>query len=138
MKRNGIYSGEISDRGIPHGQGLLRFYNGDIYDGPFCHGEMHGDGAIFQFSDHNMEYRGDYRHNLKHGSGELIGIYKGSFQFDKPHGFGIQFKQDKSVAYIGQWKNGKPCSPASNSPVYSDEESDGFTFQDIQFYDAHS
>jgi hypothetical protein len=44
----GRYNGRISPRtGLPHGSGVLRFENRDMYIGEFVDGALHGEGTLF-------------------------------------------------------------------------------------------
>jgi len=42
----GLYNGSLL-RGVPHGPGVFRFDNRDLYVGNFEHGMMHGEGTLF-------------------------------------------------------------------------------------------
>ena len=44
----------------------LRLDNGDVYDGPLRHGELHGPGGTYVWSD-GARYQGAFWHNLRHG-----------------------------------------------------------------------
>jgi hypothetical protein len=41
----GVYSGTLKE-GLPHGNGVLRFINRDLYIGEFLSGMMHGEGTL--------------------------------------------------------------------------------------------
>lgn len=110
----GMYSGPAIKGVVPHGpRGVVKFQNGDVYEGPFKFGEMHGAEATFRAANGDI-YKGDYWHNLKHGPAaeEVYATtghrFKGSFQFGSAHGFGVEYGADGSVAHLGQWDAGKP------------------------------
>jgi hypothetical protein len=61
----GSYNGSLH-QGVPHGSGVLRFDNRDLYIGEFLNGFMHGQGTLFCRSHNNRKlavYRGEYWHN---------------------------------------------------------------------------
>eukprot|EP00543_Licmophora_paradoxa_P014089 CAMPEP_0202462136 /NCGR_PEP_ID=MMETSP1360-20130828/52697_1 /ASSEMBLY_ACC=CAM_ASM_000848 /TAXON_ID=515479 /ORGANISM="Licmophora paradoxa, Strain CCMP2313" /LENGTH=266 /DNA_ID=CAMNT_0049084477 /DNA_START=244 /DNA_END=1045 /DNA_ORIENTATION=+ len=121
--RWGLYDGHVSDKMIPHGTGVMRFKNGDKYDGPFVNGEMHGSRGTYTWKRMKMTYRGDFWHNFKHGKGELVGKYRGEYQYDRPNGFGVKFNHNQTVAYMGQWRNGKQWTPPLDSATDDDYDS---------------
>lgn len=43
--RKGIYTGEIDDNGLKEGNGILRFHNGNIFEGEFRNDRPNGKGT---------------------------------------------------------------------------------------------
>ena len=43
----GTYTGDVQHGGVPHGHGVLRFHNRDLYIGEFYMGFIHGQGTYF-------------------------------------------------------------------------------------------
>lgn len=59
----GLYSGTIKN-GLPHGIGVLRFNNRDLYMGSFAEGKMHGEGTLLSRCDSRLAtFRGTFRNN---------------------------------------------------------------------------
>ena len=59
----GLYSGTMKG-GLPHGTGVLRFANRDLYIGEFSEGRMHGEGSLLSRSGGKLvTFRGFFRHN---------------------------------------------------------------------------
>ena len=59
----GEYSGTIKG-GLPHGSGVLRFANRDLYIGEFSGGRMHGEGSLLSRSNGNLlTFRGIFKNN---------------------------------------------------------------------------
>jgi hypothetical protein len=77
--------------GIPNGDGLLLFKEGDIYFGGFVNGRYEGDGAYF--SSKGEKYIGQFQHNQKHGNGKTYfangSVHEGRYQEDLIEGEGI-------------------------------------------------
>lgn len=59
----GLYSGTIKG-GLPHGTGVLRFANRDLYIGQFSEGNMHGEGSLLSRSKSKLcTFRGIFKNN---------------------------------------------------------------------------
>eukprot|EP00980_Cylindrotheca_fusiformis_P007105 scaffold1489_cov194-Cylindrotheca_fusiformis.AAC.15 len=59
----GLYSGAIR-KGLPHGMGVLRFNNRDLYIGSFEDGKMHGEGTLLSRCDSGLaSFRGTFKNN---------------------------------------------------------------------------
>ena len=52
-----------------HGQGLLRYENGDQYEGTFFDGQRHGKGRMVWKEGH--WYEGDWLRDRRHGEGKF-------------------------------------------------------------------
>jgi hypothetical protein len=55
---------------VPDGRGVMKFPNGDIYDGEFMNGLMHGNGKYTSAKD-NRVYNGEWWGGEKNGKGEI-------------------------------------------------------------------
>lgn len=81
---------------------LIKFENGDIYQGEVSHGIRHGKGVLIE-SDKGIKYiyNGDFNHDKKHGMGTYTSednsyVYDGEFKEDKREGFAqLLFKSTK-------------------------------------------
>lgn len=70
----GKYSGRIrSETGLPHGLGVFRFDNRDLYVGEFDNGLFHGEGMLLTRRNHNLiKLRGNFLHNCFVGDNLLL------------------------------------------------------------------
>ena len=78
------YNGEYINSEY-HGYGVLKFNNGNIYEGEFNCGNRHGQGKMF-IKTNETTYDGVWANNLRHGKGT------------------IYFKDGRKIE--GTWKNG--------------------------------
>ena len=115
----GSFTGNVSrDYNVPYGRGTLVFVNGDVYRGPFHHGEMHGTAGAYQFSDDGSVYQGSFWHNLMHGQGHYQHPdyeYVGAYEYGQPHGSGIRYNKDKTIYHNGRWVYGKPSKRSKDA-----------------------
>jgi len=87
--------------------GRYAFSTGEIYEGDWDLGRMHGKG-IMEFQ--GTCYEGDFELNLKSGRGKMEyadgQVYEGEWRSGKPHGNGVSCNRagDK---YQGEWSYGK-------------------------------
>ncbi len=93
----------------PHGKGTRTWKeNGNIYNGEFLQGRMHGEGTFTY--DNGDEYKGDFIKDLRHGNGSFNRKnnykYKGEFFEDKMHGKGTFTYADRRV-YVGDFVSDK-------------------------------
>jgi len=102
-----IYEGEFKG-GLPNGKGNFKFANGNIYEGDYKNGLFDGKG-IFKWNDGDI-YEGEYKENkrcgkgiMKYANGET---YEGNFKDNEKNGYGI-FKFANGNIYEGNWKNNK-------------------------------
>ncbi|XP_037297802.1 radial spoke head 10 homolog B isoform X2 [Manduca sexta] len=107
--RNGnIYEGNISMKCM-HGEGRFQWADGTIYLGQFKDNEMHGKGLI-QWKDDTW-YEGDFLANLRHGRGLYVDSrnqrsYAGGWHCGTKHGEGVIFYSESfKNSYDGQWVN---------------------------------
>eukprot|EP00592_Proboscia_alata_P023975 CAMPEP_0194446756 /NCGR_PEP_ID=MMETSP0176-20130528/128620_1 /TAXON_ID=216777 /ORGANISM="Proboscia alata, Strain PI-D3" /LENGTH=350 /DNA_ID=CAMNT_0039273515 /DNA_START=44 /DNA_END=1096 /DNA_ORIENTATION=+ len=87
----GEYNGEIDTSGKRHGRGIMKWDNGDVYDGEWKGNKKHGKGILRR--GHGVEYDGEWKGNKKHGKGILRwndgGEYDGEWKGNMRHGKGI-------------------------------------------------
>lgn len=125
----GIYSGQFKD-GVPRGEGVFTFVNGDRYEGfninfkKENYGTYHyhtGDRYVGQWKNDRREgygiyyyargdrYVGQWTADVKKGEGTYHysdgNRYEGLFSDDKPHGRGVLYSRDGSVKK-GHWVYG--------------------------------
>ena len=105
---NGIYIGDWNTQtDSQHGRGILREYNGNIYQGYFSNGKKNGFGIIFYFNNISI-FRGKFENdNLKFGTLSFPNgkFYRGNFVDNKYNGYGMLY--GGNYIYEGQFKNGK-------------------------------
>jgi len=102
----GVYDGEWR-RSKKHGQGVLRYCNGDMYVGFWEDGLPHGNGT-FTFTEKNEKYIGQFEKGKYHGLGHFYysdgSEYEGCYAHGRKSGVGyMQYaNQDQ---YEGDWSN---------------------------------
>lgn len=147
---NGRYEGVIKD-GHPHGNGIMKYKNGNIYNGHWEKGLRSGYGVLINQNDslygnwvenkldgygiyRNSSYRyeGDWTKGKPNGYGELVSIdkttYKGFWNDGIRTDWGkIEFANNDS--YEGDWENdlynGYGVYHYSNGSFYKGEWDDG-------------
>lgn len=82
------YSGSYKNN-RPEGVGVMKYRNGNIYEGQWLAGKKSGKGLYFWAKD-TVQYRGNWLNNQMHGIGQM------------------RFKD--GVTFLGQWENGTPKS----------------------------
>jgi hypothetical protein len=100
------YEGEIKI-GLPNGQGILTFPDGEKYVGEYKDGERNGQGT-YTWND-GGKYVGEYKDGLKNGQGTYTflngdkyeGEWKEGEQDEGTHTWSDRFK------YVGSWKGGQ-------------------------------
>ncbi|XP_052746264.1 radial spoke head 10 homolog B isoform X2 [Bicyclus anynana] len=105
--RNGnIYEGNISMKCM-HGEGRFQWADGTVYLGQFVENEIKGKGII-QWKDDTW-YEGDFAGNLRHGRGLYVDSrkqcsYAGTWHYGTKHADGvIYFPGSSKNSYDGQW-----------------------------------
>ena len=70
--REGFYSGALDDTGDMHGNGVFWFAaTDDVYLGEFCHGELHGVGALsIRINEAGARQRKQPKHRILKGHWE--------------------------------------------------------------------
>jgi len=103
----GIYSGQVNDNNIQHGNGII-IYNNRIYKGSFNKGKRERKGKII-FNNGKI-YEGEWQNNKREGYGiytQSDGYkYEGFWKNNKCEGKGIQIYNDGDI-YYGEFKNNK-------------------------------
>ncbi|XP_026757085.2 radial spoke head 10 homolog B-like [Galleria mellonella] len=105
--RNGnVYEGNISKKCM-HGEGRFQWADGTVYLGQFKNNEMNGKGLI-QWKDDTW-YEGDFVSNLRHGKGLYVDSrkqrsYTGGWHCGTKHGQGvIYYSKTFKNSYDGEW-----------------------------------
>ncbi|ESL05678.1 hypothetical protein TRSC58_06663 [Trypanosoma rangeli SC58] len=85
------YTGEFHYRYQRHGHGVMKYSNGDIYDGDWASNLRHGHGTLTTAA--GEVYTGRWDKDERHGNGKIIyvngGEFKGVMVHDKRHGEGV-------------------------------------------------
>lgn len=88
--------------------GTWHLTNGNMYQGEFLNGVMHGHGKLTN-SINKTSYEGDWKSGKMHGQGLYLWEdgrrYQGQYENDKKKGFGAYMWVDGRV-YHGMWKDG--------------------------------
>ena len=126
-KREGEYIGDLTVKGIRHGRGDMVYTcpefngntysgswkfdkfngfgkhtwaDGDIYEGKWQNGLMHGKGGTYTFSNGSV-YSGEFQNGDFNGIGTFTctdgAVYSGGFKDGLYHGLGKLIKKDGSV-----------------------------------------
>lgn len=124
FNKGDVYTGEVDEKGLPHGRGQMDYkLNGyyATYEGEWEHGERSGRGHYHKFSSgggarHSYEYEGEWLHDMENGEGvstksDEVGIhlstvsevYTGTFKDGKRHGHGIVERD----SFDGRFASGK-------------------------------
>ncbi|KAL7535408.1 hypothetical protein ACHAWF_005158 [Thalassiosira exigua] len=100
------YTGEYNVMGKRHGDGELKWENGDVYRGKFKDGFIEGRGTIC-FHD-GTEYAGQWKRNRFHGEGTRRfnngNVYSGNYDSGKRQGQGKCYFANGDT-YVGDWKD---------------------------------
>lgn len=105
FKNGDIYEGDwIGDRHLFDGYGRYCFKDGCVYEGTWKEDKMHGEGC--HRSPDGRVYTGEYRHGHRHGKGVLEfpdgSSYVGEFRKGKFDGYGV-FSWLDGRSYEGHW-----------------------------------
>ena len=105
-QQTALYQGPLNVTGEKHGEGIMLWDNGDVYQGMFAHGHRHGHGVLTFGGD--GEYVGEWLDNRMHGSGTRRyptgDLYIGEYVQGKREGEG-RFYYANGDMYMGLWKN---------------------------------
>jgi hypothetical protein len=105
----GVYTGEESRPGIPHGRGLLLTKTGHRFEGQWQKGHMHGQGSCQSPSGRN--YTGEWCKGKMTGKGMQTFpnsvVETGIFQNGRPHGY-CEKQNDDGSRYAGFFVDGLP------------------------------
>lgn len=103
-----IYIGHFKQKKA-HGRGLLRYREGDKYEGEWEDGLRHGQGEYFSKAS-GAKYEGEYQNDVKHGRGKYTypngDVYNGEWNEGKRHGKGLYRNKETGGVYEGEWVNG--------------------------------
>eukprot|EP00164_Ancoracysta_twista_P006738 GFYU01009444.1.p1 GENE.GFYU01009444.1~~GFYU01009444.1.p1 ORF type:complete len:770 (-),score=130.59 GFYU01009444.1:1527-3491(-) len=124
------YLGEDKD-GIPHGQGIMKYWRGDQYQGQWKNGVKCGDGTHVFFT--GAVYKGQWKNDKPHGVGRIEGsdgiCYEGQFSNGLEEGFGVELTPIGRM-YEGDWKaglyHGKGTLSWANGDLYTGTWSNGY------------
>jgi hypothetical protein len=98
-----------SKSGLYHGRGRAELKGGQVYEGPFEDGLMHGTNAIVTFAD-GTRYEGDFNRGIMTGSGKITwsdgSVYEGDIVDGYRHGRGVFTDQNVPCIYDGLWNHG--------------------------------
>mgnify|MGYP001810314713 CR=1 FL=1 len=64
----GAYDGAMNEQGQRHGYGVMKYTNGDVYEGMWETDKKHGLGK--QIHRNGDIYEGEFVHGRKHGKGK--------------------------------------------------------------------
>jgi hypothetical protein len=104
--------------------GVIRFHNGDVYDGQISDGCMHGQGKLVYFMDH-IVHTGQFTRGKRSGIGHTLlkdgGVWEGERVNGSRHGFGVEFNSKGEIVHCGKWEKHtfkRSCAiPISKLPV---------------------
>ncbi|XP_063358797.1 radial spoke head 10 homolog B-like [Cydia amplana] len=106
FKNGNLYEGNISMKCM-HGEGRFQWADGTVYLGQFKNNEMVGKGMIQWKND--TWYEGEFACNLRHGRGLYVdsraqGSYVGGWHLGAKHGVGtLHYPGRGTNLYDGQW-----------------------------------
>ncbi|XP_063529646.1 uncharacterized protein LOC134740919 [Cydia strobilella] len=106
FKNGNLYEGNISMKCM-HGEGRFQWDDGTVYLGQFKDNEMVGKG-MFQWKNDTW-YEGEFACNLRHGRGLYVdsrtqGSYVGGWHLGTKHGVGaLHYPGHCTNSYDGQW-----------------------------------
>ncbi len=114
--KTAVYEGSYNSKGEKHGEGVMTWSNGDIFQGCFENDKRCGHGTI-EFNGVNQdggEYVGEWRDDKMHGNGTRRytngDMYVGNFDKGKREGEG-RFYFSNGDMYFGQWQNNQMHGP---------------------------
>ncbi|GET89504.1 hypothetical protein, conserved [Leishmania tarentolae] len=85
------YIGDFDAKHYRHGMGLMRYYNGDVYEGEWRDNCRHGRGKLRKVD--GEVYDGDWVFDQRHGNGKIMypngSLFKGSMECNQRNGEGI-------------------------------------------------
>lgn len=109
--KDGEYEGEYIGNKVPHGQGTIKYPNGDSYSGEWKLGQCHGKGALISITKEGTStYKGEMKEDHMHGTGLLTfpnkDVYEGAFVESQFNGAG-RYTWNSGPYYQGLWKDNK-------------------------------
>ena len=119
------YDGAWKD-GIKHGQGRLKFEDGDVYDGEYENDKRHGQGRL-EFAS-GAVYVGAWKDGKQHGQGRYEfangDVYDGAWKDDKRHGHG-RYESASGEVYVGEYEDNN----RTGANHFSNEEKEAQRFR---------
>uniref|UniRef100_A0A6C0EBB4 MORN repeat-containing protein n=1 Tax=viral metagenome TaxID=1070528 RepID=A0A6C0EBB4_9ZZZZ len=104
MNIEGNYKGKLKN-GIPDGQGIYMYENGDTYEGKFKNGKKHGYGKLYEYN--GCKYFGNWENDIPNGKGEYYchngEMLKGKFVNGLLFGYGKHYAADGKILYEGNF-----------------------------------
>ena len=87
---------------------MLRYGNGDVYEGEFVGGKKEGQGRLtLSKGRDSFEYVGSFHNDKIHGEGRITyangDTFEGSFSDSKKHGSGRYVNKGRKEIYEGTW-----------------------------------
>ncbi|KAJ8598636.1 hypothetical protein CTAYLR_003072 [Chrysophaeum taylorii] len=121
----GVYEGETVD-GIRHGFGVVRFANGEVYEGEFRWGMREGRGRLSERKGRCSCYDGEWKASQKDGKGVETwpgGLYEGGFKKDVFEGVGDLKCATHAYhgAFVGGAKHGAGAAKYVDGATYDGE-----------------
>lgn len=102
-----VYVGEWSNKGMPHGKGIMYYIDGGICEGYWKEGKLHDKGR--RVSPKGDVYTGSWSNGKMEGQGTMEyaskSIYTGMWANNKQHGLGVETWPDGS-RFEGNYKDG--------------------------------
>ena len=106
----GSYSGALNELKQPHGYGIMKYNNGNQYEGPWVNGKMEGAHGNYKHKVLGITYVGHFANDKKHGHGTLTmkngDKYDGEYVAGYKEGKG-RFTSAAIGEYVGDYKQGK-------------------------------
>lgn len=98
------YIGDFDAQNYRHGSGIMRYYNGDVYEGEWRDNCRHGRGKLLKLD--GEVYDGEWAFDQRHGNGKIMfpngSLFKGCMEFDQRHGEGVM-RFANGDEYFGQF-----------------------------------
>eukprot|EP00811_Abedinium_folium_P035829 NODE_8590_length_1483_cov_13.313422.p1 GENE.NODE_8590_length_1483_cov_13.313422~~NODE_8590_length_1483_cov_13.313422.p1 ORF type:complete len:348 (+),score=56.82 NODE_8590_length_1483_cov_13.313422:91-1134(+) len=107
MNHGGVYTGQVTEEGHPHGSGTQHWPDNSVYGGCWEHGAAHGYGELLKAN--GSVYEGGWLAGQKHGGGVErivgVGLYRGDFAAGQRNGHGAMMWED-TTSYVGDFRDG--------------------------------
>eukprot|EP01006_Ploeotia_vitrea_P017307 TRINITY_DN48404_c0_g1_i1.p1 TRINITY_DN48404_c0_g1~~TRINITY_DN48404_c0_g1_i1.p1 ORF type:complete len:602 (+),score=119.80 TRINITY_DN48404_c0_g1_i1:37-1842(+) len=115
---------ELAGKDISDGKEKYTFSNGDVYEGEWLSGAMHGTG-IYTYNKTGNRYEGDWKNNQKEGNGTYHykasgNKYSGEWKAGVKNGKGT-FIDNENNKYEGEWKTGQMSGHGSYTYANQDK-----------------
>ena len=110
FQEENFYEGKVNNKGLDikckEGKGIMKYYNGDEYEGEWLNDQKNGKGTM-KYND-GLKYDGEWKNDLREGYGIIInkeeGLkYEGEWKNNLMEGYGILTKIN-GEKYEGQWE----------------------------------